>query len=390
MPSIMIPRAGGTPAASAEYLAESKSGSLKVILWIAASLPTLFVLMRCYTRVWLRKVFGLDDAFMVAAVLMLIAYAAVLNVAADKGLGRHLEYIMRNPQNAMDVAMLSFVSQPLVIVSCAFGKTSFALTLIRVAVQRWVIVLLWFMIVSMNILHVLISIFVFLRCEDPRHLWNPTIPSKCWSAAAFDDLSLFIGSYSAATDFILALLPWAILWKLQMKKREKFGVAVAMSLGIFAGSIAIIKIQYLVANTDGQDITYSLASLLEWAGVENGVILVGACVPTLRPLLKKIFPGSTAKKEEPPSHDTELVTFTNFNMFSPKARRGQWSTTVETEHPQDTDDQSERSILKRAPEESENTDVLRRSSRGAGLEQPSDEPHHIKKTMEVDVIYHQP
>lgn len=156
----------------------------------------------------------------------------------------------------MDVALLSFVSQPLVIMSCAFGKTSFALTLIRVAAQHWVMVLLWFIIISMNILHMLISIFVFTRCEDPRHLWNPSIPSNCWSAKAFDDLSLFIGckchlhmknlpssslfplmfpvlvAYSAATDFILALLPWVILWKLQMKKREKFGVAVAMSLGI--------------------------------------------------------------------------------------------------------------------------------------------------------------
>lgn len=39
-------------------------------------------------------------------------------------------------------------------------------------------------------------------------------------------------AYSAATDFILALLPWAMLWNLNMKNKEKFGVAVAMSLGV--------------------------------------------------------------------------------------------------------------------------------------------------------------
>ncbi|EFY86117.1 hypothetical protein MAC_07851 [Metarhizium acridum CQMa 102] len=331
--------------------------------------------------------------------ILLIAYAAVLTVAADKGLGRHLEYVAQSPEDAMDVALLSFVSQPLVIMSCALGKTSFALTLIRVAAQHWVMVLLWFMIISMNILHMLISVCVFARCEDPRHLWNPAIPSNCWSAKAFDDLSLFIGSnvslpilvaYSAATDFILALLPWVILWNLQMKKREKFGVAVAMSLGIFAGSIAIIKIQYLVANTDAKDITYSLASLLGWAGVENGVILLGACVPTLRPLLKKIFPGSSAKREKPSNDSTELITFTNFNMFAPKARRGHWSTTVETELPQEADDQSERSIFKRAPEESENVEIVHRLSRGACRTQSNDSPHSIKKTMDVDVIYDQP
>jgi hypothetical protein len=37
--------------------------------------------------------------------------------------------------------------------------------------------------------------------------------------------------YSAILDFVLALLPWQILMSLTMKKREKVGVAVAMSLG---------------------------------------------------------------------------------------------------------------------------------------------------------------
>jgi len=33
-------------------------------------------------------------------------------------------------------------------------------------------------------------------------------------------------------DFVLALLPWKVIWKLQMKRKEKFGVALAMSMGI--------------------------------------------------------------------------------------------------------------------------------------------------------------
>jgi len=33
-------------------------------------------------------------------------------------------------------------------------------------------------------------------------------------------------------EFVLALLPWKIIWKLQMKKKEKIGVALAMSMGI--------------------------------------------------------------------------------------------------------------------------------------------------------------
>jgi hypothetical protein len=41
-------------------------------------------------------------------------------------------------------------------------------------------------------------------------------------------------AYSGCMDFILALFPWVILWKLQMKKREKFGILIAMSMGVLS------------------------------------------------------------------------------------------------------------------------------------------------------------
>lgn len=33
-------------------------------------------------------------------------------------------------------------------------------------------------------------------------------------------------------DMILALLPWKVVWSLQMKTRENIGVGLAMSLGM--------------------------------------------------------------------------------------------------------------------------------------------------------------
>lgn len=37
---------------------------------------------------------------------------------------------------------------------------------------------------------------------------------------------------SAVSDFLFALLPITVLYHLQMEKREKIGVAFAMSIGI--------------------------------------------------------------------------------------------------------------------------------------------------------------
>jgi len=38
--------------------------------------------------------------------------------------------------------------------------------------------------------------------------------------------------YSAAMDFTLALLPWKLIWGLQILRKEKFGIGIAMSMGI--------------------------------------------------------------------------------------------------------------------------------------------------------------
>lgn len=175
------------------------------------------------------------------------------HVASTIGLGRHLIVVEQNPNDLINVALLCDIGESLAIMACTLGKTSFAVTLLRIVVQRWMVALLWFVIITMNVVNILAALFVFVQCKDPRHLWNPAIPSKCWPDSVFTNFSLFVGgkqlvldpscskanlaacshlAYSGAQDFVLALLPWTIVWNLQMKKKEKFGVAFAMSLGV--------------------------------------------------------------------------------------------------------------------------------------------------------------
>jgi len=39
-------------------------------------------------------------------------------------------------------------------------------------------------------------------------------------------------AYSALLDFTLAALPWTFLWGLLLRKGEKAGISVAMSMGV--------------------------------------------------------------------------------------------------------------------------------------------------------------
>lgn len=59
-----------------------------------------------------------------------------------------------------------------------------------------------------------VSFFVLGRCGEIQKLTRRIV------------------GYSAAMDFVLAILPWKMIMGLQMNKREKIGVVVALSMGI--------------------------------------------------------------------------------------------------------------------------------------------------------------
>jgi hypothetical protein len=114
-------------------------------------------------------------------------------MAANLGLGQHLEIVQEHPNNLIQVALLCNIGESLAILACTLGKTSFAVTLLRIVVHRWMVVSLWFVIVTMNVVNILAALFVFLQCKDPRHLWNQMIPSECWPSDVFTNFSLFVG-----------------------------------------------------------------------------------------------------------------------------------------------------------------------------------------------------
>lgn len=137
----------------------------------------------------------------------MIAYAAVCTVASNRGLGRHIEFVEETPQDVVTVALLADIGEALAILACTLGKSSFAITLMRIVVQRWILYVLWFIIITMNLANILAAIFVFAQCKDPRHNWDPTTyPSECWPAYVFTNFSLFVGCRFSLNPVFLTLL----------------------------------------------------------------------------------------------------------------------------------------------------------------------------------------
>ncbi|KAI5921714.1 hypothetical protein F4810DRAFT_677465 [Camillea tinctor] len=336
-----------TLSVSTEYLAESTSPTVHAVMWLSAGLALIFVSLRTYVRLYLKRVFGYDDALAIVAMLILVAYSAVTSVAASKGLGAHFELVAQNPQNLIDVALLCDIGEVLAIMACTLGKTSFAVTLLRIVVQEWIIRLLWFIIATMNLVNTLAAIFVFAQCEDPRHLWNPSIPSDCWPVYVFTQFSLFVGSYSGAQDFVFVILAWIVVWRLEMRKQERLGILLSMSLGLFAGAASVVKTTYLVALSQKSDFTWELAPLLWWAAVEDALTIIAASIPTLRPILQKIVPSFSSRPT-----DYQLKDITKSTVLGSRFRKIESSTTLKVGYSKQNsnEDGSVKSILERQGE----------------------------------------
>lgn len=137
-------------------------------------------------------------------------------------------------------------------VSCfaaTFSKIAFGITLLRLT-KGPTKAFVWLCIIGLFIVMLPSAFLSWLSCRPTAKLYNPFLEGKCWPAYITRNYGYFNAAFCTIVDFALALLPWKLLWGLQLKTREKVGVGIAMSMGLLAGVCAIVKGVNLQAVTD--------------------------------------------------------------------------------------------------------------------------------------------
>ncbi|KAB5513406.1 hypothetical protein GE09DRAFT_1013960, partial [Coniochaeta sp. 2T2.1] len=270
---------------------DSRGTELLIITWVLVGLATIFLSLRVYCKLSRRRSLWWDDWIMIASWMLLVANVGIITrtVVCDQ-YGRH-SWDLDTP-NSDSLFLLVWVRATLSITALAWTKTAFAVTLLRVS-EGWMKKLEWFIIISMNIFLGLAALLLWIQCTPLRKTWTPSIQDgTCWSPKWFDGIwfTVAAGGYSAAMDFLLALLPWKLLYGMRMRKREKFGIAVAMSMGFFVGIIAIIK-TVKIPKQQASDL-YKSVDLVLWDITEISITIVAACVPVLRVMIRDIRLGT--------------------------------------------------------------------------------------------------
>ncbi|KAM0353182.1 hypothetical protein ACHAPY_002187 [Fusarium culmorum] len=98
-------------------------------------------------------------------------------------------------------------------------------------------------------------------------------------------------SWFVVADFAFAILPWFVIWELNMKRKEKITVACGLSLGIFAGVCGIVRTVAL-DGLNANEYIYDTVDMLIWSATESTATIMCSSIPVLRPLYVRFRYGS--------------------------------------------------------------------------------------------------
>lgn len=225
---------------SAESSVAGYSGGLGPVIlavcWSMTGVAALFLGTRIYVKLTQHKHLWWDDHLLVASWFMLVAFSSTISYGTTIGVGQHMDNVGASgplgPGPDMNgLQLVVIIATVFSVVGCAWSKTSFAITLLRLT-DGTMYYVIWFVIVSMNAVLIFNAILQFLWCQPASVAWHSGAGGTCWSKGVIIYYSIAAASYSATMDIFLALVPWTIIMKLQMETKEKIGVAVCMSLGI--------------------------------------------------------------------------------------------------------------------------------------------------------------
>ncbi|KAK4192564.1 hypothetical protein QBC35DRAFT_227561 [Podospora australis] len=257
--------------------------TIYAVLWPLTFVSGVFLALRLYTKVLRRRRMWWDDYFIIAAWVMLLLSCSTTSTNVRFGFGLHENQIPVD--NWEFFGIISNISGFASVISVACSKTSFAITLLRLVTDRWMRWFIYGLLALLNITHYLSAIFFWVSCDPPEKTYHPQIDGHCWPVRVTINFSIFVGVCSAFCDFALALLPWRILLRYNMYNREKIGVAVAMSMGVFAGITCIVKLTTVQVLDEG-DFSYNALPLVLWGFIEPACTIIAASIPMMRHLFK--------------------------------------------------------------------------------------------------------
>ncbi|PWY73108.1 hypothetical protein BO94DRAFT_538994 [Aspergillus sclerotioniger CBS 115572] len=248
-------------------------------------LGVFFVGLRFLSRHLGHVPLGTEDVLILIALVNLFVVFAINIEMVEHGLGLH--------QSIVSDADIVIINKLLLCMECfyctsiVFVKTSILTMYHRIFIDRATRIgayILGFITISWAISIIFACIF---QCTPVARAWDKSIPGHCINLKGS-----FIGNAvpNIVTDIAILTLPVSRVWRIQASLSERLSIISIFLLGAYVIFASIYRFVTLFG-VDFEDMTYTLARTNAWCVVEVSSGIISACLPTLRPLIRTLFPG---------------------------------------------------------------------------------------------------
>ncbi|KAK8099040.1 uncharacterized protein PG998_012281, partial [Apiospora kogelbergensis] len=274
------------PITPLDGLANPHAGALTASVWVLTMAGAVVLALRLFAKVTRARPLWWDDLAMVLAWMVQFAAACVAQKAADLGLGLGQDVLFPHPSRLFAIATLALVYPNLETVVVGTARVSFALALLRLRRDRWWRLLIWTVIVGLVVVTMFALVLVRLtQCIPMQKLQYGNMEGACrGDGKAVLYVGWASGTWSAFSDFALIAMSWVVVWSVKMRRREKIGTALAMSIGVVSGGLTIFRYAWISPGFMADFYEYG------WFGwvlmsAEGMSSLIAASIPALRAFL---------------------------------------------------------------------------------------------------------
>ncbi|OAL53642.1 hypothetical protein IQ07DRAFT_314914 [Pyrenochaeta sp. DS3sAY3a] len=249
-----------------------------VLSWLAVSL-------RVYVRRYIMNTWGKDDSYMVVTLLVFTVYLSFQTVAAVHGTGRH-RWNLRD-EDARIALMFWYLCELLYVLANCLLKFAIGYFYLRVAIKRWHIWCIRLLMAGTVFFGLVYFFLVMLQCLPIHEFWNNhPASSKCLPKGPTLGITYALAAVNASADWALGILPFFIVWDLEMKRTTKLLVAGILAFAAIGSTATIVRMFYIRTLMNGPDFLYATTDVAIWSTVEPGIGITAGCIATLRPLVR--------------------------------------------------------------------------------------------------------
>lgn len=263
---------------------ESQVPVAMAVVTVFTILPCICVVLRLYTRRIILRNVGADDyMILVAQTLNFGVSAGNYALLTAGGAGRHLPYVQDK---------LTVFSKLLLAAIALYNATQIAIKISLLLQYRKIFpgrvlqLICYWGVVLLLLWGAAQQVFTPFICTFSDITNIP--PGTC---VGNNTLAALNAVMNVVTDFLILVIPVQPVLQLQINALRKVYLLAILCMGLAVCIISAIRLNMLIGpKYDWVDITWQIGTVSYLSTLETSLGIMCACIPTLRPLVKRFSP----------------------------------------------------------------------------------------------------